>query len=258
MRKVKINLDRVGISSEDITKRMNFEDILVHQKIMAKPFYKSTWFFGVTGLATVSLIAGSMYAVKPEGDNLIKENVLTDNLLLKKDAVPIIEVVKSESKKEELDKNKPTKKEIEPIEKTSTLSTITNQKPYTEIEVSESIIDDKVTEVVAVEKPKTFSYIDLYPRISGKLNGNITKEQLLNDEGLVTNSDVKIVSFQLHLVDGTGGKVYEGNGNTLNSEMKSAIGEINVGEEIYFEKIDGKATTGEIVRLLPLRYVLLN
>lgn len=258
MKKIKINLDRVGISSEEIAKNMNFEDILVHQKIMAKPFYKSAWFFGVTGLATVSLIAGSMYALKPEGDNLVKDNLLTDNLPLKKDAVPITKPEKLERKIKQTKQVKTLKKEVEPIEKKSTFNKAVNQKPETKIEVSESITENNATEVMAVKKSKTFSYMDLYPRISGKLNGNITKEQLLNDEGLVTNSDVKIVSFQLHLVDGTGGKVYEGEGNTLNSEMKSAIGEINVGEEIYFEKIDGKATTGEIVRLSPLRYVLLN
>ena len=32
MSKIKINLDRPGISSEEIASRMNFEEILVHQK----------------------------------------------------------------------------------------------------------------------------------------------------------------------------------------------------------------------------------
>lgn len=263
MNKIKINLDRVSISSEEIANRMNFEDILVHQKIMAKPFYKTTWFFGVTGLATVSLIAGSMYALQPEGDNLIKNKILTENVPIQdlvetqKNTDPIVMVQSSKSKKET------DKKEL-PIDKKSTLKlTTTNQKPS---KLSEEVIEQKenTTEVETasaktdVVESKTFSYIDLYPRISGKLNGNITKQQLLNDEGLVTNSDVKIVSFQLHLVDGTGGRVFEGKGNKLNSEMKTAIDQINVGEEIYFEKIDGQATTGEIVRLSPLRYVLLN
>lgn len=100
--------------------------------------------------------------------------------------------------------------------------------------------------------------MDLYPRISGRINGGITKEELLNEDGLVTNSDIKIISFQLHLIDGTGGKVFESRGNVLNTEMKIAINHINVGEEIYFEKIDGKSISGEVVRLSPLRYVLLN
>jgi hypothetical protein len=40
--------------------------------------------------------------------------------------------------------------------------------------------------------------------------------------------------------------------------MKLAIEKINVGEEVYFEKIQGKATTGETFRLSPIKYVLLN
>jgi hypothetical protein len=40
--------------------------------------------------------------------------------------------------------------------------------------------------------------------------------------------------------------------------MKSAIKNIGTGDEIYFENIDGKATTGEVIRLSPIRYILLN
>lgn len=255
MSKIKINLDRPGISSEEISKRMNFEDILVHQRIMAKPFYKTAWFYGVSGLATVSLIAGSMYSLKQEGDKLTANNLTTES-------VPILdhEEIQIETQEEPIETNhaESTIKNKLPIAETTTLIETTNQEP---IQFEEEPIVNEIEEEVQEEQTaesKTFSFIDLYPRISGHLNGGITKEELLSDEGLVTNSDVKIVSFQLHLVDGTGGKVYESKGNVLNSEMKTAISQINVGEEIYFEKIDGQGVGGEIVRLSPLRYVLLN
>ena len=62
----------------------------------------------------------------------------------------------------------------------------------------------------------------------------------------------------MHLIDGFKSRVFDSEGNKLNSEMKLAIENVNVGEEVYFEKIKGKATTGEIFCLSPIRYVLLN
>ena len=225
---------------------------------MTKPFYKSAWFYGVSGVASVTLIASSIYSLNMEGDKILQTEIITENgygLNLK---IPEPQVISNE-----IIENKVLNK-ISPIEEKSTLNTsTTNQK--TPLVKEDEIQDVELVESVPVENIETeevsqevFSFMDLYPRISGRLNGSITKKELLNDEGLVTNSNVKIISFQLHLVDASGGKVFESNGNKLNSEMKTAINSISVGEEIYFEKIDGQATTGEIVRLSPLRYVLLN
>lgn len=50
-----MNLDRKKISSEQIQAKQNFDAILSNYKLLKKPFYKSKWFWGATGLATVSL-----------------------------------------------------------------------------------------------------------------------------------------------------------------------------------------------------------
>ena len=68
MSKLKINLDRPNMSSSDIAKRMNFDQLKINHAIMSKPFYKTPWFYGISSLASVTLIAGSIYALKPEGD----------------------------------------------------------------------------------------------------------------------------------------------------------------------------------------------
>jgi hypothetical protein len=253
------------MSSKDISNQMNFEDILTNHKIMAKPFYKSTWFFGVTGLATISLIAGSVYSLNQEGDELYRTNQsdsyqITENVPLKVEkatseilAFNTIQKQKNESitKTESIDKNsslihkKKSKKVIEP--KRSLIKSELIEKEISKVK------NESLNEI-----PQTFSFMDLHPRISGKLDGKITKTELIDAKGLVTNSEVEIVSFQLHVVDGMSSKVFDAEGNKLNSEMRSAIEKVNVGEEVYFEKIKGQATTGEIFRLSPLRYVLLN
>jgi len=265
MNKLKINVDRPKMSSNEISNKMNFENILISHKIMAKPFYKSTWFFGVTGLATISLIAASVYTLNQEGDELHHSSQIANNVSVLKNEVNLIE-----NNVIELNINEPVKKD-QPIENKITLNTKSskverNAVKNKSIKQESPVINDKrVSEPISKvaneslnEIPKTFSFIDLHPRISGKIDGAITKSELMNDNGLTTNSDVEIISFQLHLVEGMTSRVFDSEGNKLNSEMKLAIEKINVGEEVYFEKIKGKATTGEIFRLSPIRYVLLN
>ncbi len=80
----------------------------------------------------------------------------------------------------------------------------------------------------------------------------------MDDKGLVTNTNVEIVHFELHLINGRGGQVFEEDGHLLTGEMKTALQGVAPGEEIYFEDIQGVTANGEVVRLNPLRYTLLN
>lgn len=263
MNKFKINVDRPKMSSKDISSKMNFEDILSNHKVMTKPFYKSTWFFGVTGLATVSLIAGSMYTLNQEGDELYQSPQIVSNsipLMEKEVDFEMKKIVKLEPVLTEKPiENKPTLKIEETKHKKKSKVKIT-PITETEIEIKKEKPEpvSKVADKSLAEIPKTFSFLDLHPRISGKMDGKITKKELFSEDGITTNSDVEIISFQLHVVNGVSSKVFDSADNKLNSEMKLAIEKINVGEEVYFEKIQGKATTGEIFRLSPIRYVLLN
>ena len=52
----KMNLDRSPVSSEQIQAKQNFDAILSNYKLLKKPFYKSKWFWGTTGLATFGLV----------------------------------------------------------------------------------------------------------------------------------------------------------------------------------------------------------
>jgi len=265
MNKLKINVDRPKMSSKDISNGMNFEGVLSSCKIMAKPFYKSTWFFGVTGLATISLIAGSMYSLNQEGDELYRNLEVANVTPLIKEEVNLIEneivelnLDKAINTKLFIEKEITLKKRGSNTEKKNIDHTSSQYSPEVVVKDVKPKPVSKVANESLNEIPKTFSFMDLHPRISGKFDGKITKNELMNDNGITTNSDVKIISFQLHVVDGMTSKVFDSNGNKLNAEMKLAIEKINVGEEIYFEKIKGKATTGEIFRLSPIRYVLLN
>ena len=102
-------------------------------------------------------------------------------------------------------------------------------------------------------------FSSLMPRIGGKINGSISREELFDNKGITTESDVSIIHFELHLIDGLGGEMQmTEESNQLNEEMKAALDRINQGETIYFYNIKGKTEDGTVVRLNPLRYVLMN
>jgi len=259
MKNRKLNLDRPQINSKEIQAGMNFGLVMTGYQAMSKPFYKSNWFFGTAGLASIGLIVGGTFAFQSPGESerlksgeLISdappEITVPDNKLIALNSLPEPVIVDNET----ILINKNQIKH----DKTNTPVVSTNSENIQEIIVSE----EQVLQPLAddSEKKNQFDLNDLTPRINGKLNGDITRSDLLDNKGITTGSDVSIIHFELHLIDGLGGKVFEEESNQLNQEMRSAIENVTQGETVYFENIKGKTSDGKVVRLNPLRYVLLN
>jgi len=229
-------------------------------QVMSKPFYKSNWFFGTAGLASIGLIVGGTFAFQSpnESDKLQSEQLLSDS--------PPPEVTVPENNFLAINTTSATA----PIDD-KTVLTLPNQKKndkkitpdvqnnieeFQSIQIVESIIDQPQTDFSTTNTQ--ISDLELSPRINGKFHGDITREDLLDNKGITTGSDVSIIHFELHLIDGLGGKVFEEGSNQLNQEMRTALTKVTQGETIYFENIKGKTSDGKLVRLNPLRYVLLN
>lgn len=253
-----VNLDRPPLDSGEIQAGMNFGQLMVAYKGIPKPFYKSKWFFGTTGLATISIIAGTTLVMNQDEDVVVEMNT---------DSPPVLEVVKTpdaEPDETMLALNFVDNKQEEKLEERSKTKTKSKHDKITTQVASEKEklkdVETNMDESIVVENVEkaSFNMIDLSPRINGKLDGNITREELLDNKGLTTNADVSIIHFELHLIDGLGGKVFEEESNQINPEMKEALKNVRKGETIYFENIKGKTTDGAIVKLNPLRYVLQN
>ena len=254
MKNIKFNVDRPEITSDEIMGKQNFEEVLAGHKFMKKPFYKSSWFIGTAGLASLGLIVGGALSFKLEPD----ESIGSDDLAVVNQEVP------------------PEQDNIVPIgnylslnfdNKRETIEEVNNEEVIEYEEIS-TLIDEVIEEEIVInndveeeieelESPKKFNRMDLHPRISGKINGNITKDELLDDEGLVTATDVEVISFELHIIDGSGGHVFAQTGHELSEEMKNSISKAEPGQTIYFEKIRGLSESGIEVGLNPLRYTIL-
>lgn len=264
MKNRKMNLDRPPLESKEIQAGMNFGQLMITYQAMSKPFYKTKWFFGTAGMASIGLIVGGTIAFQGNDDQH-QELTLPETT----DAPPMA-VVEAEKPQDLLAINLPHETDEPAPDKTFQVQTkhTINDKNLTPIinsDQSEPIVEAPVVQQPVInqsdenqETTTGFDPMDLTPRINGKLNGAITREDLMDNKGLTTNSDVSIIHFELHLIDGLGGKVFEEESNQLNQQMKTALGGVDKGETIYFENIKGKTSDGIIVRLNPLRYVLLN
>lgn len=266
MKNVKINLDRPQIDSKSIQTNKDFDGLMKNHAVMSKPFYKSPWFFGTTGLASIGIVAG---IVAYNYDDAVHEPDLTtdappeltvesNNIIAFNDQNP--KTLTHDLVKETFKYSNEIQKDID--DNNSTL----DQSESNSNENIQENSDDQTTEIVNqqlhIDQHKDNSdkdeFLALLPKIGGKANGSITKDELFDNKGITTESDVNVIHFELHLIDGLGGKVFEEESNQLNDEMKDALKKITSGETIYFENIKGKTENGDIVRLNPLRYVLMN
>jgi hypothetical protein len=272
MKDRKINVDRPQLDANEIMAGKNFEAIMRSHQMMSKPFYKQTWFYGTTGLASLGLIIGGTLAFQNAPDSrqelkveqlatteVSKLEIPTSNLFVA-DGNP--KGIYVEKVKNTVNTNPQNQKLFD---KNTTQSDPKNTKKnlVNSTEQTQVVTVDPKPLINAVDNPETVIKnepiaMELYPRISGKMGGSISRSELLNNKGITTEADVNIIHFELHLIDGLGGKVFVEDGNQLNYEMKNALKNAAPGETIYFENIRGKIKNGTEVRLEPLRYVLMN
>jgi hypothetical protein len=82
----KMNLDRPNPNSEQIRSKQNFEQVLSKYHLLKTPVWKSPWFWGPTGLASLGIaIALSINYSNSQNNSHDKTNTLVNNSELPKD-----------------------------------------------------------------------------------------------------------------------------------------------------------------------------
>ena len=76
MKKLKINVDRPQIKSEDIASRQNFDKVLDGYQKLKPPIYKNPWFYGAIGVASLAILLtiGSLNSKTDTNENKITSN----------------------------------------------------------------------------------------------------------------------------------------------------------------------------------------
>jgi len=270
MKNLKINLDRPTVDSKTIQSNKDFSGLMKNHAMMSKPFYKSTWFMGSAGIASIGVIVGGLVVLQDNPEQL-NDSLITDSQAPPDLVVPESKLISMNTDYWQggIDINKVKEtlaysdylKQIDDNNSTLENSNNTQDEESLSNSNSETISSDQLDisqDLSITKQANNQSSMFLEPRISGKINGAISKNELFDNKGITTESDVSVIHFELHLIDGLGGKVFEEESNQLNAEMKAALKKIHTGETIYFENIKGKTSGGDIVRLNPMRYVLMN
>lgn len=273
----KINVDRPQLNANEVMAGKNFDTVLRNHEFMSKPFYKQSWFFGTAGLASLGLIIGGTLAFQGSAEDyhqLSEQMLNTDappNLIVTNPNLIVAGGKITESTHQLTQKTiQINPQNIAPIEETSTRTE--KIEPRIEVQEKSDPVADKPDKNISesmdeqlnlvaqtnTNKKEGVGSFDMSPRISNKIGGTISRNELLDNKGITTEGDINVIHFELHLIDGLGGKVFAEEGNQLNQEMRDALENVEQGETIYFENIRGKVKNGAEVRLNPLRYVLKN
>jgi hypothetical protein len=77
MKKLKINVDRPQIKSEDIASRQNFDKVLDGYQKLKPPIFKNPWFYGAIGVASLAILfsIGSINSTTKTDENKITSNI---------------------------------------------------------------------------------------------------------------------------------------------------------------------------------------
>lgn len=271
MKNLKINLDRPTVDSKTIQSHKDFNGLMKNHALMSKPFYKSNWFMGSAGIASLGVIVGGLVMLQDNPDQM-NETLITDSQAPPDLVVPDSEIISMNvnywqggidmTKVKETLAYSDYLKQIDDDNTTLENTNLTQEEEESlsnsNSETISSTSLDISQDLSVTNQTNNNNVLFLEPRIGGKINGSISKDQLFDNKGITTESDVSVIHFELHLIDGLGGRVFEEESNQLNAEMKAALKKIHTGETIYFENIKGKTSAGDIVRLNPMRYVLMN
>ena len=76
MKKIKINIDRPQVKSEDIASRQNFDKVLDGYQKLKPPIFKNPWFYGAIGVASLAILftIGSLNSNTDTYENKITSN----------------------------------------------------------------------------------------------------------------------------------------------------------------------------------------
>ena len=115
--------------------------------------------------------------------------------------------------------------------------------------------DTTVSKIRKVKIKKSFSESDLFPRLCGKLIGEISFKEIELDPVLRINANLKISSFKMSFRVGSGDIVYTSNSDRLTSSMLDKIANLKTGEPILFYDIKTRHYSGKFIQLQPLELV---
>jgi hypothetical protein len=267
MEKTKTVLDREPLNSEYINSRQDFSKVVSGYKALKPPFWKSAWFYGTAGLATIAIVT-SVVLYNPDTDNM-------SSIQQKAVATPVIK--------------EPTKKKVEPkrnyiaqVSNTDNQLVQTNDRPGSDTEPDQvATVESDVNEVIdepqpndqiannsnssgqnrreADNGPGSSGTPNMLPNIAGVYFGEIPYFKLCGNSGMEVNNDLAIISFKVQYYIGRESIEREIKGNRIPSDLCEDISRNSMGNTVFFtdiraeHRVSGRTTHLNSMHLIPVK-----
>lgn len=258
MEKIKVILDREKITSEEIASRQDLNSVL-KGATTTTPVWKSGWFYGTVGLASVAIVAitatwNQSTNVESQNERILTASVNDSNVTptaekpqnaIQVSSTVIKEVLPEEQTKIEIKEEKPApvKAKIEKTEEemlTEDDQTLVDSKP-----VSYTSVAPKPDHSVA----KVNGVVNKMPNIAGVYYGPISIDKLCSDNKIASSPDIEITSFKINYYNGADDVVKAVSGDIIPENICNEIRSASLNSTVFITEIRGVSKHGETLML---------
>ena len=248
MKNHNILVNRKPLNENDICSKRDFEKVLKGVKHLKPPIWKTAWFYGPVGLASVALTVSvnTIYAnEEPVNKDNKKQTILSiDNeTSIKKDSihgrdvyVSVVPNIIVDTDQTDVIKQTPKSqnKKIELIE-------LIEEEEINQIP-KEQIIEEKIT----LKK--------IYPSINNVYTGDITFSNLCSEDGIQCGEST-ITTFSIQYFNGLDDVIEVVDGNRIPEKACEILEKYNKGQLIYITKIKGFNSEGVEISFPSMSYI---
>ncbi len=258
MEKIKVILDRKKVSSQEIASRQDLNSVLKGASTNA-PIWKSGWFYGSIGLASVAIVAITAtwnQSVKVDTTN---DRVLTASLTDSNVTTTIHEATLAPETKDFVEHVKPDAIKREPEK------TVTRKESYVKEKAEvkkrnnelESVLkddseQDSETSFTPKSTPsiaKVNGVVNKMPHIGGVYYGPIAIDKLCSNNRITSSPDIEITSFKINYNTIDGDVVKSITGDIIPEDICSQLKRWNLNSTVFITEIKGVSSHGEILML---------
>ncbi len=249
----KTTLDREQLSSEVIRGEQNFNQVLKGHQAMKPPLWKTAWFYGPIGLASLALVV----AVSNMKPNSTEEDQILNSLNTQEEEV---REAKNQffsetnsvvvSKKETVliaSANPELPKALE-----SVVVLIENIEKVPLEMGEEKIIEESIMEtpVIEIQEVKRFKTM---PNIAGVFTGKLQIDNLCSAGGVSCNNGFTVYSFDIQYHNGSGDVIERIKGDRFPPFLCNKLRAYNLNQEVMITNILAKNEEGMVERLISMR-----
>lgn len=255
MKKNKTIIDREPVSSDYIASKQDFNNVMKQVEQLKTPVWKSGWFYGPIGMASVAITISIARIDSTEAKTELNEPVIAQTVNSPQEHVENFQALSNEESQPDLTvKEKVSKHEVSiqtPIEeKNTTTPTIV---PNSNVD-SDPI--EKKLETIPVNEQTTSKRVSTIPHIGRNYTGNISISDL--HQPITVNEMIEVVEFTINFNSLNGTDSRHVIGNKIPEDVIKSIEKYNNGYMFFINDIKGKKIDGAIISLLSMNFTATN